>query len=134
MAGTSIPLWNKRTFNFNNLTAGTTETQVAVKAIGCERYREGLLIVRAHTRDIVNAGSKIEVVAYTTAPSPEDPSVDFVFATAAGTASLANGSTTIVASAALANFGAFLRIIVIGTRVTSGNCSADISADLVLKE
>jgi len=132
--GIVTPLWNKKSFNFNNLTAGTSETDVAVKTVACERYREGLLIVRAHTRDIVNASSKIEIVAYTTAPTAEDPSVDFVFTTASGTATVANGSTSVVASVALANFGAFLRILVVGTRVTSGNCSADLSADLVLKE
>lgn len=134
MPGTAIPLWNKKSFNFNNLTLGTSESNVAVKAVACERYREGLLIVRAHTRDIVNAASKIEIVVYTTSPTAEDPSVDFVFATASGTATVANGSTSIVASVALANFGAFMRIVVIGTRTTSGNCSADLSADLVLKE
>lgn len=134
MAGTSIPLWNKKSFNFNNLTAGTTETHVAVKAVASEKYREALLIIRAHTRDIVNASSKIEVIAFTTAPSPEDPSVDFVSTTASGTATIANGSTSVVATVALANFGGFLRFNVMGTRVTSGNCTADLSAELVLKE
>jgi hypothetical protein len=134
MAGTTIPLWNKRSFNFNNLTAGTSESHVAVKAISVERYREGQLIVRAHTRDIVNASSMIEVVASTTAPSAEDPSVDYVFTTASGTATIDDGSTTVVASANLSNFGGFLRISVMGTRISTGNCSAELSAELVLKE
>lgn len=134
MAGVIIPLWNKKSWNFNNLTASTSETHVAVKALSSERYTEALLVVRAHTRDIVNASSKIEIVAFTTAPSAEDPSVDFFSSTASGTATIANGSTTTFATAQLANFGGFLRIHVIGTRGTSGNCSSDLSADLVLKE
>lgn len=134
MAGVIIPLWNKKSWNFDNLTAGTSETHVAVKALSSERYTEGLIVVRAHTRDIVNASSKIEVVAFTTAPSSEDPAVDFVSTTASGTATVANGSTTTVATVGLSGFGGFLRIHVIGTRVSSGNCKADLSADLVLKE
>ncbi len=134
MAGMVIPLWNKKSFNFNNLTAGTTETHVAVKAVAVEKYREAMLIVRAHTRDIVNGSSKIEIIAFTTAPSGEDPAVDFVSTTASGTAAITNGSTSTVATVSLSNFGGFLRINVMGTRVTSGNCTADLSAEIVVKE
>lgn len=134
MAGMIIPLWNKKSWNFDNLTASTSETHVAVKAVASERYTEAMLVVRAHTRDIVNASSKIEIVAFTTAPSGEDPSVDFFSSTASGTATIGNGSTSMLATAALANFGGFLRIQVIGTRNTSGNCNAELSADIVMKE
>jgi hypothetical protein len=134
MAGTVIVLWNKRSFNFNNVIAGSSESHVAVKALAVERYREAQLIVRAHTRTIDDTNSMIQIVAQTTAPTAEDPSIDFVSTTASGTATIASGSTTVVATANLSNFGGFLRFNVIGTRTTSGSCVAELSAELVLKE
>jgi hypothetical protein len=134
VAGRSQNIVTKRPFNFDQLTAGQSESQVAVKAIDVSAYREGMLVVRAHTRDIVNASSIIEVQAFVTAPSSEDPSVDWVASAALATATITNGSTAFFITANLANMGGFLRIVVKGTRISSGNCNANISIDLVLKE
>jgi len=134
MAGQVMPLWTKRSFNFNGLTAGSTEAVVAVKTVDVSAYREATITVRAHTRDIVNASSKIEIIAYMTAPTGEDPAVDFVSGTALTTATITSGSTSVLSTANLSTFGGYLRVVVLGTRVTSGNCSADLSADLVVKE
>jgi hypothetical protein len=134
MAGTQMMLFNKRMMNFDQLTASQTETYVVVKSLDVTPYREGMITVRAHTRDIVHASSKIEVIAYVTSPSPEEPQTDFVLGTAVATATVAPGSTATFVKADLANMGGYLRIIVLGTRGASGNCKAEISADIVLKE
>lgn len=127
-----IPLFTKRTANFTNLTANTSETQVAVKQVACDQFRQGMLIIRAHTRDIAQSGSSIAIMAQVTSPSPEDPSQSFDSASI-GIATLSNGSTLTMSNVALSNMGGYLKISIIGTRSASGgNVTADISADLVL--
>lgn len=126
-----IPLFTKRTANFTNLTASTSETQVAVKQIQVDQYRQGMLIIRAHSRDLAVGLSSIAIMAQTTSPTSEDPSVSFDSAVI-GIATIISGSTSTMSSVALTNMGGFLKITVVGTRGTSGNATADISAELVL--
>jgi hypothetical protein len=127
-----IPLFTKRLANFTNLTANTSETQVAVKQVQVDGYRQGMIVIRAHTRDLASAGSSIAIMAQVTAPTAEDPSQNFDSASI-GIATISNGSTATMANVALSNMGGYLKISVIGTRSASGgNASAEISADLIL--
>jgi hypothetical protein len=127
MAGMTIPLFTKRAFTFS----ATTTTPV-VKAVDVSHYTEGALIVRVHGGTI-DAGS-IAVRARTTAPSPEDPAVDFVSTSnvAVVTLSTGLGSGDLGVGALSANFGGFLRVDVVGT-YSSGTLSATLSAELVVK-
>lgn len=126
-----ITLFTKRTVTFTSLQASTFETQTYVKAVQVDQYKQGMIVVRVHSRNI-DANCTITVTASITAPSPEDPSVSFDSAVI-GTATINSGTTLTFANAALSNMGGFLKINVVGTKGSSGtNITADISADLVL--
>lgn len=126
-----ITLFTKRTVTFNNLGVSTSEIQTYVKAVQTDQFKQGMIVLRAHSRTI-DATCSIAVTANTTAPSVEDPSATFDSAVI-GTATLSSGTTATFANVALANMGGFLKINVVGTKGTSGtNITADISADLIL--
>lgn len=126
MSGMTIPLFTKRTFTFAD-----TMTVPVVKAVDVSHYTEGSLIVRVHGGTI-DAGS-IAVRARTTAPSPEDPSVDFVSTSNAAIVTLTTASSGDLGTGALSSdFGGFLRVDVVGTYV-SGTLTATLSAELVVK-
>jgi hypothetical protein len=75
------------------------------------------------------------VKAYKTAPSAEEPSVDFVDPTAVASASVATATLAgeLVNDSLTADFGGYLRIVVDANWV-SGTLEAEISAELVLKD
>jgi len=126
-----ITLFTKRTVTFTSLQASTSETQTYVKAIPVDQFKQGMLVVRAHSRNI-DANCSIAVTAQVTAPSPEDPSANFDSAVI-GTATLSNGTTATFANVALSNMGGYLKINVVGTKGSSGtNITADVSADIIL--
>ena len=131
MPGQSQPILSKRLYNFVNGSA----TFVAAKAVPVVNWTQGSLLARVHDASFTGS-SKIEVIAKTTAPSAEEPSVDFIATGAAvATATIDSGNTAgDVEKAALgADFGAFLQITIVGT-LDTGNCSATISIDLVVKD
>ena len=130
MSGTVIPLITKRDFNFDNGTATVT----VVKAVPVSQYTEGVLLVRVHSSGIASS-STLEVRARTTAPTAEEPSVDFVNDTSMASVSLDSDAAAgdLERAALTDDFGAFLQIQVEGTQ-DGGNCNAVISADLVLKD
>jgi hypothetical protein len=125
-----ITLFTKRTVNFGGLSAGGTEIQTYVKAVQCDGYKQGMLILRAHSRNI-DSGCTIALTAAVTAPSAEDPSANFDSAVI-GTATLSSGTTATMVNVALSNMGGFLKINIVGSKPSGTNVTADISADLVL--
>lgn len=129
MSGTRMPIISKRAFNFDNGSA----TVVAVKAVDVTNWREGTLLVRVHESGVASS-STLKVEAYITAPSQEEPSVDFVGTTAKATCTLDSSSSAgdLEVAALSDDFGAYLQINVVGTQ-SGGNCNATISAELVLK-
>ena len=129
MAGTTRNVISKRSYNFDNGSA----TVVAVKAVDVTNWREGTLIVRVHDSGVASS-STLKVVAYITAPSDDEPSVDFVGTTAKATCTLTSTSAAgdLEVAALSDDFGAYLQIKVEGTQ-SGGNCNATISVELVLK-
>lgn len=129
MAGTTIPLITMREYDF----ASSGEV-VVIKAVPVQNWTSGILQVRVHATTVTSS-STIDVKAYVTAPTNEDPTKDFVAGSAAGTAQIDSSTTApgLVLATVSANFGAFLRIVIAGT-VSGGTCKATISADLVLKD
>lgn len=77
MAGIIIPLFGKRTFDFSNLGASGTAEYVMVKALDLSQWTDVSLWIRVHSNG-TEAGGEIQVIAHPTAPSVEDPAVDFV--------------------------------------------------------
>lgn len=128
MPGTIIPIISKREYDFSNGNADV----IVVKSIDVSAWTEGIVAVRVHGKDI--GSGNIKVVAYTTAPTSEDPAEDFVAGSAAATATVDSSGTVpqLVTATLSAGFGGFLRIVVEGD-AGSGNTRATLSADLVLK-
>ena len=131
MPGQSHTILSKRLFNFVNGSA----TFVVAKAVPVVNWTQGSLLARIHDASFTG-NSKIEVIAKTTAPSAEEPSVDFIATgTAVATATIDSGNSAgdVEKASLAADFGAFLQITVVGT-LDTGNCSATISIELVLKD
>ena len=131
MPGQSHTILSKRLFDCANGSA----TYVAAKAVPVVNWTQGSLLVRVHGASFTGA-SKFEVIAKTTAPSAEEPSVDFIATgTAVATATIDSGNSAgdVEKASLAADFGAFLQITVVGT-LDSGDCNATISIDLVLKD
>jgi hypothetical protein len=126
--GTIIPIISKREYDFSNGNANVT----VVKVLDCSAWTEGIVAVRVHGKDI--GSGNIKVVAYTSAPTSEDPAEDFISSSASATATIDSSGTVpqLVTSTLSAGFGGFLRIVVEGD-AGSGNTRATLSADLVLK-
>lgn len=86
-----------------------------------------------HSEDVA-ASSTLKIVAYVTAPSGEDPALDFDYGTAVATCTI--NSSTVAPVLLLANltagFGAFLVIKIEGVQ-SGGNCTATISVEIVAK-
>ena len=87
MAGVSMNLLSKREFNFDSGSGTVT----VLKAVDVTPYTEGVLLVRVHAADIAGSSS-MQVRARTTAPSTEDPSVDFVYTTVSSSSPLTYSS------------------------------------------
>ncbi len=118
----------KTTYDF---TSGSS-THVVCRALDVTNSSSGALLVRSHAHTISSGGS-IDVVVKISAPSHEDPSIDFVGNTVA-TATL--GESTPVAPLLLkddldASFGGFLWVEVVGTKGSS-TTQATISCDLAM--
>jgi hypothetical protein len=131
VAGQIIPVISKREYDFGTGDA----TVIAVKAVAVTGFREGTLLVRVHSSSF-GGSSKIDVIAKTTAPSSEEPSLDFVNATAVATATVNSSSGTagtLVKAALSDDFGAYLQISVVGD-LDTGDCKATISVEIVVKD
>lgn len=133
--GVLIPLFSLRRFDFANLAASTSAEVVIVRAIDIRQFRELTVLVRVHARTI-NLGASVAVLVQALSQTPEAPGVDFVDSgSAIATASVFIGSAPgLIASAVTASFGGLARVVVKGTRASSGSCSADVAADLLLRE
>jgi len=135
MAGQLIPLLGKSPFDFGGLKTSTSEEAPFARKVDVVGSDEATLIVRAHSRDI-GSGAEIDVDAYTSNPSVDDPSVDFVTSSPSMTATLGTGSDTALETATLVGaLGPKLEVRVKGVQAGSKVAiSADVSADLVLKQ
>ena len=130
-----------REFDFSQLGNSDSQEIPVVKALSVAGMTEGTLLVRVHSGNWDTGGSndKIEVLAYTTAPSAEDPSNDFIAASAVGTITITQSDTdapSLEKASLSSNFGAMLRITVRGTQADTAvtNLKATLSAELVVKD
>lgn len=136
MSSATIPLISRRSFDFSNIGInGSVYTQL-VKAIDVSQYTSGTLGVRIHSKNIV-AGGSISVMAYMTAPTPEEPNVDFIdFTSAVATVAVDNSGTApaLELASLSSGFGGMLTIFVQGDQPTApGTIEAELSAFIVLK-
>jgi hypothetical protein len=134
-----IPILTERLYDFSNLGSGAQSDVVLVKALDVTAYRSGTLQVRVHDADYGPNAPTLEVVAYMSCPSTDDPSQDFV-GDAKATVTLKDATTTVAAGELgqddlAASFGSHLRIVLEATQSDPfDTLSATISAELVLKE
>lgn len=137
-----IPVLTERVYDFSGLGAGASAAVVLVKALDVTAYRSGSLQVRVLDPTWSGGASPCSaaVKAYTTAPSSDDPSADFVADSASATATLANGGSTasdgdLVQDALDSNFGSHLRLVLEVTQGTpAGTFQFTISAAMELNE
>ena len=134
MSGTTIPLFSKRPFTFT-LVGNGSQTIIITKAIDVSQYTSGTLEVRLHSNGTAS-GAHIFVEAYTTAPTPEDPTENFVVSgTPVASVDITTQSAPLLIVDALdANFGGMLMIAVRATQPGSPvACTAELSAVLTVK-
>lgn len=136
MSGRIVNILSLREFDFTDVGDGDSVEIPIVKALDVSQYTEGKILVRVHNHDVPANGS-IDVKAYITAPSIEDPSREFILPTAVATASVVQGSGNpgLVTGNLTSNFGAMLKITVVGTQPsTATTLTATLSAEIVLKD
>jgi hypothetical protein len=132
MAGSLIPVFNKRDFTF---TATTTVGLVAAKAIPVDDYTEGTLLVRVHSGTLTGSNT-IVLKVRSTAPTAEDPAVDFVVTAsdlAVATVSSTATTGTLLRTPFTAGFGGYVRVEVWANYPSGTSCTAVLSAELSVK-
>lgn len=135
MPGAIIPVFSRRMFDFDNVQSPGELEFVIAKAIDVEQYTEGTLLVRVHALEI-DRRAKIEVIAKATAPSDEDPEVDFVGETVVvATIDAAVCAPALIKASFWSDPGEQVTILVRGsqTGTAPASCSAELSAELVVK-
>jgi len=135
MPGAIIPVFSRRMFDFDNVQSPGEVELVLAKAIDVEQYTEATLLVRVHALEI-DRRARIEVIAKATAPSDEDPEVDFVGATVViATIDEAVTAPALVKATFWADPGERVTISVRGsqTGTAPASCNAELSAELVVK-
>ena len=86
MAGTTLRLFFRRDFDFGGLPLGATAAFAVEGNVDVSAFRTGTLLVRVHD-EAIPTGHVLRVRLYATAPSVEDPLLDFVTTSAVMTAS-----------------------------------------------
>ncbi len=118
----------KTTYDF---TSGSA-THVVCRALDVTASSQGALLVRAHDHSIASGGSVVVTVKIS-APSHEEPSIDFIGdEVASATLNSSSPAAPLLIKDDLdAAFGGFLWVEVVGTQ-GSGTTSATISCDLAM--
>lgn len=134
MAGTIIPLWSARTFDYSGLAQGS-ETTVALRLItDLLRYRAALLLLRVHEVDITGL-AELDFAMSPAAPSREDPAASFVDTTTEARLSVAGtvAGTLLRADVTLENYGAAVQLVVNASQPSgvTETISARVSAALL---
>ena len=113
MSGKIIPVMSRRTLDMSSTAFGPPIEITLMKVVDVSAFTEGELYVRVHGGTIGGNGV-INILAYTTLPSAEDPSVDFVRTGVVANASLTASSTaaapTLVRAVLSSSFGGALSI------------------------
>jgi hypothetical protein len=138
MAGILVPFLPKTTFDFSFLTAGS-KTIVLHPALNVTGYYYARLIVRVHEIDINTTGgtAKIEIGAYSTNPSSEDPRDFAITTTPLPLLATINTQTAgALVTDTETDIYPFFKMFATGTQGTSPSARvfAVLSADLLLRE
>jgi hypothetical protein len=136
MSGTNIRAIPKQTFDFSNLAPSATAEYLMVKSLDVAQWTTVWLWLRVHSNGIVPDNAQIQIIVNPTAPSVEDPAVDFVDTgsfTALGF-NKAFGAPKLIGVDISSLSNGFVRISVKGVQDSSaGVMTADISVDIVAK-
>src|SRR5690606_13480434 len=139
MSGTTTPLFSRREFDFSQVRGDRHVEILLIKAVDVSQYTSGTLEVRVHSKDISGPGACISILAYTTAPTAEDPSVDFVDWSSPVAVIVVDhaddDAPSLLTTALWPRFGGMLAIVIRGTQAPKpvARLTAELSAFLTLK-
>jgi len=86
MPGTVIRAVPKAQYDFHTLASGASSPPIVIaKGIDVTQYKYVNMAARIHAGSINQTGCSVTVDAFAEAPSPEDPSLDFIGASALNT-------------------------------------------------
>jgi len=133
MAGTILRLLHRTDLNFNSLQGNGSVTVWLKQNIDVSRYREGTLLVRAHSLTI-GVGASLAVALRAVLPTQEDPAQ--FFRSTADLISLSPvAAPTLLVGVLPANFGGYVSLLIRPTQPpTPVTLTATISVDLSLKD
>lgn len=138
MAGVIVELFDRRSFDFGGLAAGSAVTLSWWLGGPVSNFTEGVLQLRAHGYTFGSSTASMRLRLWLGAPTAEDPQTD-LFSTALAIGSVTLSSTSPASPALLANplagnFGGFLYTQLIVTQGSvAAALSATLSAQVVLK-
>lgn len=132
--GRVVPLFSRRQFVFTNLAALSSIDVVLVRAQPVVDFADAVVRLRVHGATIP-AGASIELLAQAIAPCGDEPQTDFL-GPQLGSIELDSSTTApSLHSVALSpDFGSHVQFLLRATQGSLAAFTADLSADLVLKE
>lgn len=136
MSGSSQSVITKRSFDFSKLSAAQTQDIALNRAIDVTGAKQIDLVVRVHSRTIT--AGQVDVIVQAVSLTGEDPSVDFVYATASGgpvslaTVTLGVAAPNLQLAQLAPPWGPMIRILVRGTGAAGATIEATLSIDLVI--
>jgi|SRR5581483_3478737 len=148
MPGTRYRALPRTVYDFSSLTANAVANLVVAKGLDVSQYSSMDMIFRLHWTNISGSGvgATIKLVAYTEAPTDEDPGLEFVCSGLAATTSTISISTgTLVpqtlfvtqdGSTGSSTLGASIRLVLVAQQAAAPLLTTfqiAVSADLVPK-
>jgi hypothetical protein len=137
MAGETIELFSRTTFDNSGLAINTSTDQVMNAYVDVSPWTQGVLCVRLLALSLA-ASTEIRVIARPISLAAEDPQISFVNTSVSYETNLNVTGTppTLLMVPLTANFGGGLRIFVRGVRggTAGGSITATLSASLVMKD
>lgn len=135
MPGQTIPLFDRREFDFSNLQGATTLIETIIKELDVSQWTEATLMVRIHDNSCTNTATTVTVMLAPTLPSPDEPSGTYVADNVASVAINSATTASLELDGATANFGSYLTCAVMGTQdpTSPQTVKATLSAELSVK-
>ncbi|MCB9703057.1 MAG: hypothetical protein H6711_14275 [Myxococcales bacterium] len=137
MAGIITQIIPKQRFDFTWLGNNATKTIVLHSALNVVPYYYARFAVRLHATCTLVTGQSVDLEAFGTDPSPDDPTEFTKTGTAALSASI-DDSTSVpsLLSATASDLDPFLKLILTFNQCSTGGTPfwVELSADLILRE
>lgn len=137
MAGILVPFLPMTKFDFSYLQTGSPKTIILHPALNVTPYYYARLIVRVHEIDINGSGSpKIEIGAYSTDPSSEDPRDFAITSSTPLLATINTQAAGAIVTDTETDLYPFFKMFATGTQGSTNGARifAVLSADLLLRE